>query len=153
MLKIITNSLDEINPLNNKLLENWTHIWKYDFELDNYTNEELSTSINKVCNLNIKPQEIKKLRNEENKKGIKSLNAKLEDNKIKINEDLLKNFKNKFETTKDTSLLDRPIFNVINKLRDIDLTNYPPTNTRIANLNKEILSNSILKNKDEIFNE
>lgn len=60
ILKILESYFDE-TYINDKILDEWIHIWNQDFELDNYTNEELTKTINQVCNLNIKPKEIQNL--------------------------------------------------------------------------------------------
>ncbi|MCQ2737304.1 MAG: hypothetical protein MJ224_01700 [archaeon] len=88
------------------LLENWIHIWDDDFELDNYTNEELTNAINKVCDLNIKPEEIQNLRDSKGKKGIKTLNEKIDENKKEINNKLIKDLKK----SNDKKIFEKPIF-------------------------------------------
>lgn len=138
---------DELYPL----LENWIHIWDDDFELDNYTNEELTNAINDVCNLGIKPEEIQDLRDSKDKKGITSLNEKINDNKVKINEKLIKDLKNKLEKSNDKKIFEKPIFKIINKILDISELNYPPINTKISNQNQKALDESISTKEDKIF--
>ena len=48
-------------------------------------------------------------------------------------------------------IAEKPIFNVIDDILDIAFTNYPPTNTRIKYINKNIIADSII-NKKNIFN-
>ena len=44
-----------------KMIKEWSHVWEYDFELDNYTPEELQKAINEVCETNFSLEEIKNI--------------------------------------------------------------------------------------------
>ena len=43
------------------MIKEWSHIWEYDFELDNYTPEELQKAINEVCETNFSLEKIKNI--------------------------------------------------------------------------------------------
>lgn len=43
------------------MIKGWSHIWDYDFELDNYTPEELQKVINEACETNFSLEKIKNI--------------------------------------------------------------------------------------------
>ena len=76
--KDVINELEKEHgdEINKTLIESWTHIWDYDFELDNFTSEELKNAINEVCKTNVSSKDIDNLKDIDDcksKKGIKSL--------------------------------------------------------------------------------
>ena len=86
-----------------------------------------------------------------NQKGISSINDEIKDKKLLINEKLFENLKKDYLENDNQEIAEKPIFNVIDDILDIAFTNYPPTNTRIKYINKNIIADSII-NKKNIFN-
>jgi len=127
-----------------RLPEKWYHIWKKDFELDNFTNDELAEAINEVLDTIIKAKDVEEIRVD--KKGINSLDERIKDSKIEIANVLCKNLFDQYDTTGDENLLERPIFNLIKKLKVMALRNHPPSNTVVELKNKEIISEVVDKN-------
>lgn len=125
------------------LPKKWYHTWNKDFELDNFTNDEIAVAINKVLSTQIESEEVEKIRN--NGKGIKSLDKRIADpgNKIEINDVLYENLLEEYKNSKDKNILNRPIFNLIKKLKIMALRNHPPSNTSIETKNKEIIADVI----------
>lgn len=143
---------DETKNINNSFPEEWIHIWKHDFEMDNYSTKELLIAINEVCETEISMKDITELYNpHNNQKGISSINDEIKDKKILINEKLFENLKKDYLENDNQEIAEKPIFNVIDDILDIAFTNYPPTNTRIKYINKNIIADSII-NKKNIFN-
>ena len=143
---------DETKNINNSFLEEWIHIWEYDFEMDNYSPKELHIAINEVCETEISIEDITKLYNpHDDQKGISSINNEIKDKKLLINEKLFENLKKDYLKNDNQEIAEKPIFNVIDDILDIAFTNYPPTNTRIKYINKNIIADSII-NKKNIFN-
>ena len=149
--KDVINELEKEHgdEINKTLIESWTHIWDYDFELDNFTSEELKNAINEVCKTNVSSKDIDNLKDIDDcksKKGIKSLIGE-NCNKIEINKKAFNNMKKNYDDT-DSKVFKRPIFEVINKLLNIHRNNYQPINTMHALKNREKINKSILLGKD-----
>ncbi|BDZ67939.1 TOPRIM nucleotidyl transferase/hydrolase domain-containing protein [Methanobacterium ferruginis] len=121
-----------------RLPKKWYHIWKKDFELDNFTNDELAKAINEVLDTLIEAKDVEEIRVD--KKGINSLDERIKDSKIEIANVLCKNLFDQYDDTKDENLLKRPIFKLIKKLKVMALRNHPPSNTVVELKNKEIIS-------------
>lgn len=126
-----------------RLPKKWYHIWKKDFELDNFTNEELAKAINEVLDTLIEAKDVDEIRVD--KKGINSLDERIKDSKIEISNVLCKNLFDQYDDTKDENLLKRPIFKLIKKLKVMALRNHPPSNTIVELKNKEIISEVVDK--------
>ena len=142
---------DETKNIDNSFPKEWIHIWNYDFELDNYSPNELYIAINEVCETEISIEDITELYNfNKNKKGITAINNEIKNKKIRINEKLFENLKKDYLENKKQEIAEKPIFKVIDKILDIAFLNYPPTNTKLKYLNKRIIADSIMDNK-EIF--
>ena len=142
---------DETKNINNSFPEEWIHIWKHDFEMDNYSTKELLIAINEVCETEISMKDITELYNpHDDQKGISSINDEIKDKKLLINEKLFENLKKDYLENDNQEIAEKPIFNVIDDILDIAFTNYPPTNTRIKYINKNIIADSII-NKKNIF--
>ena len=149
--KDVINELEKEHgdEINKTLIESWTHIWDYDFELDNFTSEELKNAINEVCKTNVSSKDIDNLKNIDDyksKKGIKSLIGE-NCNKIEINKKAFNNMKKNYDDT-DSKVFKRPIFEVIKKLLNINRKNYQPINTIIALKYRERINKSFLLGKD-----
>lgn len=143
---------DETKNINNSFPEEWIHIWKHDFEIDNYSPEELHIAINEVCETEISMKDITELYNPyNNQKGISSINDEIKDKKVLINEKLFENLKKDYLENDNQEISEKPIFKVIDKILDIAFLNHPPTNTKLKYMNKRIIADSILEKK-EIFN-
>lgn len=124
-----------------RLPKKWYHIWKKDFELDNFTNDELAEAINEVLDTLIEAKDVEEIRVD--KMGINSLDERIKDSKIEIANVLCKNLFDQYDDTGDENLLERPIFNLINKLKVMALRNHPPSNTIVELKNKEIISEEV----------
>lgn len=137
--------------LNDNILKDWTHIWDYDFELDNFEPEEIQKAIIEVCDMDIPLDKIKYVYDESkngNKIGIKSLSEDvIEKHKIDINKKALENLIKHYNETQDDSILKRPIFKLIENLLNIAYTNYPPKDTNHSLELKKVLYGAILENK------
>ena len=143
--------IEEYGDVNDAMIEEWVHIWKYDFELDNFKSSELQVAINDVCRTDYSLEDIQKIYDAcENgeKVGINSLGKRIKRNKIAINEKALENLVNYYEETNDEGIFERPIFKVIEKLFDIYDNNHQPVNTNHALKNREELNKNILLGRD-----
>lgn len=129
--------------------EDWYFIWKNDFEFDNFTDQELLVAIKEVLSIEIDIKIIEKARKES--KGIKIIDPRISDPKIKIEISnlLFENLKNLYLESKDEKLVDRPVFDALDKILDITLTNHPPVHTSIENKNKDTISD-IIRNNNKI---
>lgn len=149
--EVIPELIDEYGEINDSLIETWSHIWEYDFELDNFTPIELKNAINEVCSTDFSLNNIQKIFDscDNGKKiGIKSLGDEVEENKISINLKAFDNLVKYYEDTKDQEVFKKPIFKVIERLLDIHATNPQPVNTQHALKNREELNKSVLLGKD-----
>ena len=149
--EVIPELIDEYGEINESLIETWSHIWEYDFELDNFTPIELKNAINEVCSTNFSLKDIQDIIDScdnGEKMGIKSLGDEVEENKILINLKAFDNLVKYYEDTNDSEVFKKPIFKVIERLLDIHATNYQPVNTQHALKNREELNKSVLLGKD-----
>lgn len=149
--KVENEIIEEYGDVNDAMIEEWVHIWKYDFELDNFKSSELQVAINDVCRTDYSLEDIQKIYDAcENgeKVGINSLGKRIKRNKIAINEKALENLVNYYEETNDEGIFERPIFKVIEKLFDIYDNNHQPVNTNHALKNREELNKNILLGRD-----
>ena len=141
-----------LSSSNDKMLKGWTKIWEYDFELDNFTPEELKEAINEVCGTNYTLEDINQIfefcKNGE-KKGIKILEG-VEDNKLIINQKLLENLIDYYNKTHDETIWQRKIFIVIDKLVNICIFNPSPVDTKHLMKNMDELT-LFIKNGWDIF--
>lgn len=137
--------------LNDNILKDWTYIWDYDFELDNFKPEELQKAINDVCGSDFSLDDVKHVYDESrngNKIGIKSLSEDvIGRHKIAINIKALENLINYYNETQDDSILEKPIFKLIKNLLKIAHTNYPPRDTIHSLKLKKELYEGILKDE------
>lgn len=100
--EVIPELIEEYGEINDSLIESWSHIWEYDFELDNFTPIELKNAINEVCSTDFSLNDIQEIVDscdDGEKIGIKSLGDEVEENKISIN---LKAFDNLVKYYEDT---------------------------------------------------
>ena len=149
--EVIPELIDEYGEINESLIETWSHIWEYDFELDNFTPIELKNAINEVCSTNFSLKDIQDIIDScdnGEKMGIKSLGDEVEENKILINLKAFDNLVKYYEDTNDSKVFKKPIFEVIERLLDIHATNHQPVDTQHALKNREKLNKSILLGKD-----
>ena len=134
------------------MIGEWTYIWHYDFELDNYTPIELKEAINEVCHTNFSTEDIQEIYDscdKGNKKGIASLNKSLiKRKKLKINEKAFENLVEKYKKTKDQKIGERPIFKLIDRVINIHRLNYQPSDTKQGLRNKKELYSNILIGKN-----
>lgn len=128
--------------------ESWKFIWGIDndnkplkggnFELANFTNEEIATAINKILGITIDLSTIEDLRHKN--KGINKLDDRIcGDIKIRIADTLVDILLKKYDDDKDESILNRPIFNVIERIIELAALNHPPIDRRIELENKKTI--------------
>lgn len=119
----------------NPMIDEWIHIWKQDFELDNFTPEELVEAINCECNLNISTDDINNLKSyndsHDNKKSINKLvdDDTIKNNKIQINKKAFDILVENYHKNGEDYIKQRPIFEVIDKLFDLRYLNETSKNT------------------------
>ncbi len=129
--------------------QEWYFLWGVDnhdapfmgnsFELANFDDHEIATAVNEILKSDIKEEEVQELRI--SKRGINVLDPGVEENKIEINEKLFDNMFNSYKKDKDDFLFKRPIFNVIKKIINLTVRNYPPSDRRIELENKNYIEN------------
>ena len=136
----------------NSMIDEWIHIWEQDFELDNFTPEELVEAINSECNLNISVDNINNLKsyNQLHKDNKKSINKLVDDdtiknNKVQINKKAFDILVENYHEKGEEYIKQRPIFNVIDKLFDLRYINDTSKNTVHS-------INNLRKIYDSIFN-
>lgn len=134
-----------------KMIEEWSHVWKYDFELSNYEPEELQNAINEVCGTSFSLEKIKGIYKPAEKgktRGLKSLGDAIESNKIRINEKAFENLVDYYNKTKDETVFNKEIFKVIDKIIDMAVYNPAPVNTRHSMRNVSELGTYLINGKD-----
>jgi hypothetical protein len=112
---------------NYNIPQEWRFLWGVDnhnipfigdnFELANFNDHEIATTINEILESDIEDEEVQELRISE--RGINVLDPGVEEKKIEINKKLFSNMVINYKKDKDDSLLKRPIFNVINKIYNL----------------------------------
>jgi len=129
--------------------DRWKYLWGEtnenkpykgnNFEFANFSDDELLLAINQVLNDELDIKKIKEIRDQE--EGIKKIDDRIlrSQTKRKIVNILFDNLFKKYEETKDESLLDRPIFELIRKIVNLAHSNPPPVNTRIEVINKKYI--------------
>jgi len=132
---------------NYNIPQEWRFLWGVDnhsipfigdnFELANFSDHEIAAILNGILEENIKEKEVQKLR--ESKKGINVLDSRIKKNKVRINEKLFDNIFDNYEKDHDDALFKRPIFNVIKKIINLTVRNYPPSDRRVELENKNYI--------------
>ena len=148
--KVEKEIINEYGNINEAMIEEWKHIWEYDFELDNFTASELQIAINDVCRTEYILEDIQEIYDScknGNKKGISSLKH-VKRKKVEIIEKAFENLVEYYKETKDPEVSKRPIFQVIEKLLDIHDYNHQPVNTSHALRNRKQLNSNILIGRD-----
>ena len=156
LLKLSDKAKILFNRRKYPLPKKWRYIWGdsnnnspfkgKDFELANYSDEEIAVAINEeIPNANIDIAKIKEIR-ESGKDGIKELGKSIEANKIKINKRLMKNMFQLDNEESEQLILERPIFKVIDIIYELAALNFPPTYSTSESNNKSYFEN-ILKNE------
>lgn len=133
----------------------WKYLWGItndnepykgnNFEFANFSDEEITLAVNQVLNDEIDINKIKNVR--ESGEGIKKIDDRLNrkknrrgsKNKRKIVKVLFDNLFKKYEETGDKSLLERPIFKLIEKIAELGRFNHPPVNRDIELINKKYI--------------
>lgn len=134
----------------------WKYLWGItnnnepykgnNFEFANFSDEEIALAVNHVLNDEIDINKIKNVR--ESGEGIKKIDDRLNrkknkrgsKNKRKIVEVLFDNLFKKYEETGDKSLLERPIFKLIEKIAELGRFNHPPVDRNIELINKKYIT-------------
>lgn len=146
--KTLINLLDLSKNLNSSFIDEWTKIWDLDFELDNYSPEELKIAIDDVCDRKISLNEIKSIYGSQDDKkiGLKGLGEDIDKKKIEINEKLLENLIKSYNQNMDTSIFEKPIFKLLNQLYQLKHRYTAPNNTHELISNKKRIYSKILHN-------
>lgn len=151
MKEIEGEYLEPDKKRNEKMIEEWKHVWEHDFELDTYTPEELQAAINEVCDTKFSLEKIKNIykhpKNGE-KGGLKSLGDEIDRNKIRINEKAFENLVDYYNETHDERIFDREIFKVLDKITDLAVYNPAPVNTKHSMRNMHELGTYLINGKD-----
>jgi hypothetical protein len=131
----------------------WQYIWGLtnnnvpfqgkDFEMANFNNDEIADVLSSIMVQEIKPSDVQAKR--ENGQGIKDIGNDVEKHKVDIAGKLIKNLYDEYEKKLDDSLLQRPIFQVIRKIRELANLNHPPVNRAIQLKNKEFIEGELQK--------
>ena len=136
--------------------DEWKYLWGItndnapyygnNFELANFSDEELLLAINQVLDDEIDINKIKEIR--ENEEGIKQIDDRLNHKKNKrgsknkrdVVRALFENLFEEYEETENKLLLKRPIFELIEKIVELGHFNHPPVWTEIEIKNKKYIS-------------
>jgi hypothetical protein len=133
--------------------ENWRYIWGVsnennpfegkNFEMANFSDEEIATVLSKILNKEIKPEDVNKLRR--NNQGIKQIDGSVDAKKVDIAVKLFENLKENYSKTEDQTIFERPIFKVISKITNLAVLNHPPVDREIEMKNKEYIEKELGK--------
>jgi hypothetical protein len=108
------------------------------FELANFSDEEILLAINQVLDDQIDVNEVKKIREQE--EGIKKIDNRIDaQTKRKIVKLMFDNLFKQYEETEDESILKRPIFELVDKILDLTILNHLPVDRTVESRNKEII--------------
>lgn len=134
--------------------KNWQFIWGVtngnnsfrgkDFEMSNFNDEEIAGVLSVILSKTIKPSDVQVKRNQD--QGIKQIDKGSDDCKIYIARKLIGNLFNQCEQAKENSLLERPIFKVIDKITNLAVLNHPPVDRQIELENRKYIENELKKN-------
>lgn len=150
--EFLNENFNMAQNLNSSFINEWSEIWKLDFELDNYKPEELQKAILETCDKEISLEKIKKIYQptpDGKKQGIKDLGEDIDENKIALNRKLLKNLINEYDETENPEILNRPIFELIRKLNELKYLNKTPKNTIQLINNQRRIYSEILHEQQE----
>lgn len=133
--------------------KHWQYLWGItnknipfqgkDFEMANFSDDQIADVLREILKKQIKPSDVKEKRN--SGQGIKHIDCNVESHKVEIVRRLVSNLYDEYEETQNSALLQRPIFNAINKIRELAVLNHPPVNRRIQLKNKEYIENELSK--------
>lgn len=143
-----------------KLPSGWCLVWGQDvgfslvgkdFELANYTNTELINAIVELNpKVNVTEAQIEKLR--KNEQGLKQLpepNGALVDNlKIRLADKLYESLKNMYGDSKDDSLLERPLFKVLDHIARTASLNHAPRDRLQELANRDVIRDILEGKRD-----
>jgi hypothetical protein len=134
--------------------KDWQYIWGItnknkpfqgkDFEMANFTDEEIATVLSEKLQKQITAQQIKEKRN--TGEGIKQIDNHVEKQKIEIAKKLYQNLFDKYEKERDKSVFERPVFKAIDTIRNLAVLNHPPVDREIEIKNKEYIEKELKKN-------
>lgn len=109
------------------------------FEFANFSDEEIMIAFKQVLNDEIDINQINEIR--ETGQGIKKIDERLNSRrKREVVSVLFNNLFKEYEEKEDRSLLERPIFKLIEVIVDLARFNPPPVNTEIELMNKKYIS-------------
>ncbi|MHB1003990.1 MAG: TOPRIM nucleotidyl transferase/hydrolase domain-containing protein [Thermoleophilia bacterium] len=131
----------------------WQYIWGLtnnnnpfqgkDFEMANFSNDEIADVLSEILIKEIKPSDVQAKRS--SGQGIKQVCSEVVEHKVDIARKMVSNLFNKHKETKDDSLLQRPIFVVIDNIRELAIINHPPVSRDIQLKNKKYIQNELQK--------
>ncbi len=128
----------------------WKFLWGIDndnkpfkgssLELANFSDEELSKSIGAILHKTIDKSLIERIREKDT--GINKIDPEVKINKMKIVKLLFDNLFIEFKG-RETELLRRPIFNVVERITNLSVLNHLPVDTKIELENKEFIKKEL----------
>lgn len=133
--------------------KNWQYIWGItndnrpfqgkNFEIADFNDDEIAQVLSEILGKKIQPSDVKTQKDEG--KGIKQVDEDVENHKIDIAKRLIRNLFDEYKKTKNKSLLGRPIFKALHKIRNLAILNHPPVDREIELKNKEYLEKELQK--------
>jgi len=134
--------------INYNIPPRWKYLWGVDnnnkpfsgkdFEFANFNDKELAEAIRKALNnKQITVKRVKEVR--DSNLGINNIHEKVKKNKKKISDVLQSNLITDYKDKNHSSLLNRPIFKIIDKILDILNLNHMPTDTKLEKENEKII--------------
>lgn len=156
----VRHFLDDGKPINFQgksynIPNEWKYLWGEsnenkpykgnNFELANFSDKEIVSAINQVLDDEIDINRVKKTR--EQGEGIKKIDDRLNrkknergsKNKREVVGVLFDNLFKRYDNTWDESLLERPIFKLVEKIVELAHRNPPPVSTEIELINKKYI--------------
>ena len=109
------------------------------FEMANFSDNEIAKVVSEKLQKQITIQQVREKRIAG--KGIEQIDTDVKNHKIEMSKNLYKNLLDKYEKKKDSSVFERPVFKVINRITKLALLNHPPVNREIELKNKKYIEN------------
>lgn len=107
----------------------WYHLWDKDFELDNFSDEEISKAISSTLGKKVSCKDVELVR--KSGKGISAIDTGAKDeiarNKVRIGERLVDTLLAELTISSERQVLERPIFTITDRLINLAVLNHMPT--------------------------
>lgn len=113
------------------------------FEMANFNDDEIARVLSEILGKKIQPSDVKTQRNAG--RGINQVDEDVENHKIDIAKRLIENLFDEYKKPKNKSLLGRPIFKALDKIRSLAKLIYPPVDRKMELENKEYLEKELQK--------